>query len=73
MDSDFLQTMDFGNESNLSEGQVKPDDRLLDVENKVKEAFDFAKNTKNKSKKIRFEKIMPMLNNINAISQHNYR
>ena len=73
MDSDFLQTMDFGNESNLSEGQVKPDDRLLDVENKVKEAFDFAKNTKNKCKKIRFEKIMPMLNNINAISQHNYR
>lgn len=73
MDSDFLQTMDFGNESNMSEGQVEPDDRLLNVENKVKEAFDFARNTKNKCKKIRFEKMMPMLNNINAISQHNYR
>ena len=73
MDSDFLQTMDFGNESNMSEGQVEPDNRLLDVENKVKEAFDFARDTKNKCKKIRFDKIMPMLNNINAISQHNYR
>lgn len=73
MDSDFLQVLDFGNESNMSEGQVEPENRLLDVENKVREAFDFARNTKNKCKKIRFEKIMPMLNNINAISQHNYR
>ena len=73
MDSDFLQTMFFENESNRSEGQVEPDNRLVEVETKVKHAFDFARNYKNKCKKVKFEKIMPMLNNINAISQHNYR
>ena len=73
MDSNFLQYLDFENISANSEGQVNPDHRLLDVEMKVKDAFDYAKNTKNKTKKLRFEKMMPIINNINAISKHNYR
>ena len=73
MGDNWLKHIDFQNLSSQSLGEVDPEKRLENIENKVKDAFDFSKKLKEKSKQIPLEKFLPLLNNVNAISQHNYK
>lgn len=73
MEENSLKSIDFQNLSVQSLGEVNPDARLEAVEKKVKETFAFAKKYKEKGQKLPFNKLLPFLNNINAISQHNYK
>lgn len=72
-EDEWLKNLDFHNISAQSLGEVNPDKRLENIENKVKEAVLFTNKLKEKSKLIPLEKFLPILNNVNTISQHNYK
>lgn len=73
MEGSHIKNIDFQNISGQSLGEVDPDARLKAIEKKVKETFAFTKKYKEKGKRLPFDKLLPFLNNINAVSQHNYK
>lgn len=73
MEESHIKSIDFQNISAESLGEVDPDARLKAIEKKVKETFAFTKKYKEKGKRLPFDKLLPFLNNINAVSQHNYK
>ena len=73
MDDDWLKEIDFQNLSGQSAGEINPDQRLENIENKVKNAANFGKKLKEKAKLVPLDKFLPVLNNVNAVSQHNFK
>ena len=56
MERNYFAALDFENLSGVSDGQINPEHRLVDMETKVREAYEYAKGSRSKSKKIRLEK-----------------
>lgn len=69
----WINQVDFQNCSNGSIGEIFPEEKYKQIEKEQRKNLKKDKKIEGMKKEISIDKVFPMINNINSVSQHNYK